>query len=259
MNMEILISLMIPFAGTILGASFLFVMKEQLGEKWNRAFIGFASGVMVAASVWSLLIPSLETSSMGKLSFIPAVSGFWIGILFLFLLDIIVPHLHMNALQAEGRKSNFSKTTKMILAVALHNIPEGIAVGVIYAGYLSGHTQISFMSALALSIGIAIQNIPEGAIVSIPLLKQGHTKTKAFTIGMLSGIVEPVAAMITLFLSELLLPVLPYLLSFAAGTMFYVVIEELIPEMSQGTHSNIGTIFFAIGFSLMMILDIVLA
>ena len=214
---------------------------------------------MVAASIWSLLIPAIEQSSgLGKLSFVPAAVGFWIGVFFLLLLDHMIPHLHQNSNKAEGPKSKLQRTTMLVLAVTLHNIPEGMAVGVVYAGYLTGHAQITIMGAMALSIGIAIQNFPEGAIISMPLRSEGMGKTKAFAGGVLSGIVEPVGAVLTILAAGLIVPALPYLLSFAAGAMLYVVVEELIPEMSAGEHSNIGTIFFAVGFSLMMILDVAL-
>ena len=214
---------------------------------------------MVAASIWSLLIPAIEQSSaMGKLSFIPAAVGFWIGVFFLLLLDHIIPHLHQHSDKAEGPKSKFQRTTMLVLAVTLHNIPEGMAVGVVYAGYLTGHTQITMMGAMALSLGIAIQNFPEGAIISMPLRSEGMGKTKAFVGGVLSGIVEPIGAVLTILAAGLIVPALPYLLSFAAGAMLHVVVEELIPEMSAGEYSNIGTVFFAVGFSLMMILDVAL-
>lgn len=213
----------------------------------------------MAASIWSLLIPAMDQSSdMGKFAFIPAVVGFWIGILFLLLLDHIIPHLHMNSTKSEGPKSKLKRTTMLVLAVTLHNIPEGMAVGVVYAGWSMGNEKISVMGALALSIGIAIQNFPEGAIISLPLRSEGMKKGKAFLYGVLSGVVEPIGAVVTIILSSYIIPALPYLLSFAAGAMMYVVIEELIPEMSEGEHSNIGTIFFAVGFTLMMTLDVAL-
>lgn len=225
----------------------------------QRSLAGFAAGVMVAASIWSLLIPAIEQSeSMGRLSFLPAFIGFWIGILFLLLLDHMIPHLHVGSEQTEGPKSNLSRTAMMVLAVTLHNIPEGMAVGVIYAGFLAGNTPITAAGALALSIGIAIQNFPEGAIISMPLRAEGESKNRAFWGGVLSGVVEPIGAVLTILAAQLVIPVLPYLLSFAAGAMLYVVVEELIPEMSQGEHSNIGTIFFAVGFSVMMVLDVAL-
>ena len=251
--------IMIPFIGTALGAGCVFLMKKSLSDKVQRALNGFASGVMVAASIWSLIIPAIEQSeNLGKFSFFPAVIGFWAGVLFLLLLDHVIPHLHQNGTQAEGPKSHLQKTTMMLLAVTLHNIPEGMAVGVVYAGYLSGNAEISAAGALALSLGIAIQNFPEGAIISMPLRAEGMKKSKAFMSGTLSGIVEPVGAALTVLAAHFILPAIPYLLSFAAGAMLYVVVEELIPEMSQGKHSNIGTLFFAAGFSVMMMLDVAL-
>ena len=214
---------------------------------------------MVAASVWSLLIPAIEQSAeLGTLAFLPAAAGFWLGILFLLLLDRLIPHLHLGSDQAEGPKSQLQRTTMMILAVTLHNIPEGMAVGVVYAGYRSGTSQITAAGALALSLGIAIQNFPEGAIISMPLRAEGMKKGRAFLGGVLSGVVEPIGAVLTVLAASLVVPALPYLLSFAAGAMLYVVVEELIPEMSEGKHSNIGTVFFAVGFSLMMVLDVAL-
>lgn len=257
--MEAFWGILIPFLGTSLGAACVFFMKKTLSDMVQRSLTGFAAGVMVAASVWSLLIPAMEQSAgMGKLSFVPAVAGFWIGILFLLGLDHIVPHLHVKSGQTEGPKSQLRRTTMMVLAVTLHNIPEGMAVGVVYAGYLSGSTQITAAGALALSLGIAIQNFPEGAIISMPLRAEGMKKGKAFCGGVLSGVVEPIGAVLTILAAQLVVPALPYLLSFAAGAMLYVVVEELIPEMSQGSHSNIGTLFFAVGFSIMMMLDVAL-
>ena len=257
--MEAFWGILIPFLGTSLGAACVFFMKKTLSDMVQRSLTGFAAGVMVAASVWSLLIPAMEQSAgMGKLSFIPAVVGFWIGILFLLGLDHIVPHLHVKSGQTEGPKSQLRRTTMMVLAVTLHNIPEGMAVGVVYAGYLSGSAQITAAGALALSLGIAIQNFPEGAIISMPLRAEGMKKGKAFCGGVLSGVVEPIGAVLTILAAQLVVPALPYLLSFAAGAMLYVVVEELIPEMSQGSHSNIGTLFFAVGFSIMMMLDVAL-
>ena len=257
--MELFYGISIPFLGTVLGAACVFFMKKSLGDLVQRALTGFASGVMVAASIWSLLIPAMEQSSqMGKLAFVPAVVGFWIGILFLLLLDRVIPHLHRNSEQAEGPKSQLQRTTMMLLAVTLHNIPEGMAVGVVYAGYRSGSVPITAAGALALSLGIAIQNFPEGAIVSMPLRAEGMKKGHAFLGGVLSGVVEPIGAVLTILAAQFVIPILPYLLSFAAGAMLYVVVEELIPEMSEGKHSNIGTIFFAVGFSMMMILDVAL-
>lgn len=259
MTMYAFYGIMIPFLGTLLGSACVFFMRKGMGERLQRALSGFAAGVMVAASVWSLLIPALEQAEgMGKWSFVPAAAGFWFGMLFLLVLDHVIPHLHMNAKQAEGPKSHLKKTTMLVLAVTLHNIPEGMAVGVVYAGFLTGNSNISAMGALALSIGIAIQNFPEGAIISMPLKAEGVKKSRAFLNGAASGIVEPIGALITVAAAELVTPALPYLLSFAAGAMLYVVVEELIPEMSAGKHSNIGTIFFALGFSVMMALDVAL-
>ena len=256
---EAFYGILIPFLGTSLGAASVFFLKKSLGDHIQRALTGFAAGVMVAASIWSLLIPAMDQSaSLGKLAFFPAAAGFWLGILFLLLLDHIIPHLHRNSEQAEGPHSQLQRTTMMVLAVTLHNIPEGMAVGVVYAGYLSGTAQITAASALALSLGIAIQNFPEGAIISMPLRAEGMSKGRAFWGGVLSGIVEPIGAVLTILAAGVIVPALPYLLSFAAGAMLYVVVEELIPEMSQGEHSNIGTISFAVGFSLMMILDVAL-
>ena len=251
--------IMIPFLGTVLGAACVFFMKKQMSETLQKILSGFAAGVMVAASVWSLLIPSLEQSKMlGELSFVPAVIGFWLGIMFLLFLDHVIPHMHVGSQESEGPKTKLEKNTMMVLAVTLHNIPEGMAVGVVYAGYLSGEQNISMMGALALAIGIAIQNFPEGAIVSMPLRSEGVSRKNAFLQGMLSGIVEPLGSLLTILATGMIMPILPYTLSFAAGAMIYVVVEELIPEMAVGKHSNIGTIFFAAGFSLMMILDVAL-
>ena len=259
MQINIFEGILIPFVGTTLGAACVFFMRKTLSKLLQRALAGFAAGVMVAASIWSLLIPAIEQSeNMGALSFFPAVVGFWIGVLFLLALDHLIPHLHVGSEQSEGPKSKLGRTTMMVLAVTLHNIPEGMAVGVMYAGLLAGNTKITAASALALSLGIAIQNFPEGAIISLPLRAEGESKGKAFLGGVLSGVVEPVGAVLTIIAAQLIIPALPYLLSFAAGAMLYVVVEELIPEMSQGEHSNIGTVFFAVGFSLMMVLDVAL-
>lgn len=259
MTLEAFYGILIPFLGTSLGAACVFFMKKAMSDTLQRILTGFAAGVMVAASVWSLLIPAIEQSEqMGKLSFVPAVVGFWLGILFLLLLDHAIPHLHRGSNEAEGPKTKLQKTTMLVLAVTLHNIPEGMAVGVVYAGYLAGNSGITAMGALALAIGIAIQNFPEGAIISMPLKAEGMGKGKAFMGGVLSGIVEPIGAIITILAAGVIVPALPYLLSFAAGAMIYVVVEELIPEMSEGNHSNIGTVFFAVGFSVMMMLDVAL-
>ncbi len=259
MDQAVFYGILIPFLGTSLGAACVFFMKHDMSERLSRILTGFAAGVMVAASIWSLLIPAMEQSEvMGKFAFVPAVAGFWGGILFLLLLDHIIPHLHRYSVSAEGPKSRLQRTTMMVLAVTLHNIPEGMAVGVVYAGYLAGNAKITVAAAMALSIGIAIQNFPEGAIISMPLRAEGMKVSKAFAGGVLSGIVEPVGAMLTIFAAGYIVPALPYLLSFAAGAMIYVVVEELIPEMSQGEHSDLGTIFFAVGFTVMMSLDVAL-
>ena len=251
--------ILIPFLGTSLGAGCVFFLKNSLRDSVQRALTGFAAGVMVEASVWSLLIPAMEQAAdLDRLAFFPAAVGFWLGILFLLLLDHLIPHLHQNSLQAEGPKSQLQRTTMMVLAVTLHNIPEGMAVGVVYAGYLAGTAQITAAGALALSLGIAIQNFPEGAIISLPLRAEGMKKGRAFWGGVLSGIVEPIGAVLTVLAAGIVVPAFPYLLSFAAGAMLYVVVEELIPEMSQGQHSNVGTVFFAVGFSVMMVLDVAL-
>ena len=257
--MEAISGILIPFLGTTFGAACVFFMKKSLGDLMQRSLAGFAAGVMVAASIWSLLIPAIEQSeNMGKLSFLPAFIGFWGGILFLLALDHLIPHLHVGSNQAEGPKTRLGRTTMMVLAVTLHNIPEGMAVGVMYAGFLAGNMQITAASAFALSLGIAIQNFPEGAIISMPLRAEGESKGKAFLGGVLSGVVEPIGAVLTIIAAQFIIPALPYLLSFAAGAMLYVVVEELIPEMSQGQHSNLGTVFFAVGFSVMMTLDVAL-
>lgn len=259
MNMDIFWGLFIPFLGTSLGAACVFFMRGEMHRGVQRGLTGFASGVMVAASIWSLLIPAIEESSdWGKLAFLPAVIGFGGGILFLLFLDHIIPHLHMGAEKAEGPRSHLARTTMLVLAVTLHNIPEGMAVGVVLAGFLSGHGDITYASAMALSIGIAIQNFPEGAIISMPLRGAGMGKMKSFVGGMLSGAVEPVGGMLTILLTSLVVPLMPYLLSFAAGAMMYVVVEELIPEMSEGEHSDIGVLTFALGFMVMMTLDVAL-
>lgn len=257
--MEAFYGILIPFLGTSLGAACVFFLKKTLSDAVQRALTGFAAGVMVAASVWSLLIPAIaQSAALGRWSFLPAALGFWVGILFLLALDHIIPHLHAKSGQAEGPKSRLQRTTMMVLAVTLHNIPEGMAVGVVYAGHLTGSASITAMGALALSLGIAIQNFPEGAIISMPLKAEGMSRGRAFWAGTLSGAVEPVGALFTIWAAGLVVPALPYLLSFAAGAMIYVVVEELIPEMSQGEHSNIGTICFALGFSVMMVLDVAL-
>lgn len=257
--MEVTIGLLIPFLGTSLGSLMVFLIKDKMNPKVEKLLLGFASGVMIAASIFSLIIPSIEmATSQNIIAYLPASIGFLLGMGFLLLLDSIIPHLHNGSENPEGIKSNLKKKTMMVFAITLHNIPEGMAVGVIFAGALASKN-ISFASALALSIGIAIQNFPEGAIVSLPLAIEGKSKPKAFLMGMGSGIVEPIAAVITILLSQVMIPILPYLLSFAAGAMIYVVVEELIPESQNGKHSNIATIGVAIGFVLMMILDVALS
>lgn len=256
---NIALGLAIPFIGTSLGAACAFLMKKEINRLIQRILTGFAAGVMVAASIWSLLIPSLEQSEdMGSLSFIPAVTGFWVGILFLFALDHLVPHLHMNVDKAEGPVSKMKRSTMMVTAVTIHNIPEGMAAGVVFAGWMAGSKGITLTGAIVLSLGLAIQNFPEGAIVSMPLKAEGESKLKAFLLGVMSGAVEPLAGLITIFAFSMIVSSLPYMLSFAAGAMIYVVVEELIPEMSEGDHSNAGVIFFAVGFTLMMTLDVAL-
>ena len=259
---EAIKGIFIPFLGTSLGVACVLFMKNGLSKTVQKALTGFAAGVMVAASIWSLIIPAIEQmegTGAGRLSFLPAFIGFWAGTLFLLLLDHVIPHLHMYATKAEGRKSKLARTTMMVLAVTLHNIPEGMAVGIVYAGFLNGNIGISAGAALALSLGIAIQNFPEGAIISMPLHAEGQSKLKALFYGVLSGAVEPIAASIMLVASSFFIPLMPYLLSFAAGAMMYVVVEELIPEMSEGEHSNIGVILFAFGFTVMMALDVALS
>ena len=255
----IFFGLMIPFLGTTLGAGMVFFMKGSMNQKLEKMLLGFAAGVMIAASVWSLLIPSIEmTEQAGGIAWIPACVGFLLGMIFLLLLDSVIPHLHLDSDKPEGPKTKLGKAAMLVLAVTLHNIPEGMAVGVVYAGWAADHNAISAAGALALSLGIAIQNFPEGAIISLPLRSEGMGKGKAFVYGVLSGVVEPVGAVLTILLAQFIIPVLPYLLSFAAGAMIYVVVEELIPEMSEKPHSNIGTIVFALGFVLMMTLDVAL-
>lgn len=259
MTIEMLQEIFIPFVGTTLGAGCVFFVKGKLNMRLQRIFTGFAAGVMVAASIWSLLLPSLENANhMGKWAFLPALVGFWLGIIFLAAMDKAIPHLHVNSDTAEGPKSKLQKTTMMILALVLHNIPEGMAVGVVYAGAMMQEAEITVTAALILSLGIAIQNFPEGAIISIPLHGEGVKKSRAFTYGMLSGLVEPMAAVVTIMVAEFIVPTLPYMLGFAAGAMIYVVVEELIPEMSEGEHSHLGTFMFMLGFSVMMIMDVVL-
>lgn len=255
----ILIGISIPFLGTLLGSGMVFFMKKEMKPTLQKLLLGFASGVMVAASIWSLILPSIEMAEEQNLiSWIPASIGFLLGIFFLLILDSIIPHLHLDHKEPEGMKAKLNKSMMLTLAVTLHNIPEGMAVGVVFSGFILGNLGVSLAGAFALTIGIAIQNFPEGAIISMPLRGDGNTKKRAFLYGALSGIVEPIAALLTIFLAKFIVPVLPYLLSFAAGAMIYVVIEELIPESQSGEHSNIGTIGFAVGFVVMMVLDIAL-
>lgn len=259
MNANVVTGIFIPFIGTTLGAACVFFLKREINHQIQRILLGFASGVMVAASVWSLLLPAIDMSEeMGKLAFIPPAAGIMIGMGFLLLMDRLIPHIHLGAEESEGIKTNLKKTTMLVLAVTLHNIPEGMAVGVAFAGFLSGEGAITLAGAIALSIGIAIQNFPEGSIISLPLRSEGNSRLRAFCYGTLSGVVEPVAAVITIACANIMTPILPYVLSFAAGAMLYVVVEELIPEASEGSHSNIGTIGFGIGFVIMMILDVAL-
>ena len=259
MKIEIVSSILLPFLGTVIGAGFVFFLKGKMNRTLQRSLAGFASGVMVAASVWSLIIPAIEQSEqMGKMAFFPAAVGTVLGFAFLMLLDRIIPHLHVGSDQPEGTPSKLGRSTMMVLAVALHNLPEGMAVGVVAAGWLSGDTSISAAAAIALALGIALQNLPEGAIISMPLKSGGMKRGKAFAYGVMSGVVEPIGAILTILLAEFLVPVLPYLLSFSAGAMLYVVVEELIPDMSEGEHSHVGPAFFAIGFVLMMVLDVAL-
>ncbi len=258
--MNIILGILIPFLGTSLGAACVFFLKGEISGKLQKVLLGFAAGVMVAASVWSLLIPAMDMSAdMGKLSFVPALIGFLLGMGFLLVMDSVIPHLHIGSEEPEGKKSSkLKRTTMLLFAVAIHNFPEGAACGAIFAGVLTGETNVTMAGAIALSIGIAIQNIPEGAIISLPLRSEGVKKGKAFTYGVLSGVVEPLGAILAIMLASLVTPVLPYMLAFAAGAMIYVVVEELIPETSEGDHSNLGTIAFAIGFALMMVLDVAL-
>ena len=257
--MKLIWGLLIPFLGTTLGSGMVFLMKNKINKKIEKLLLGFASGVMIAASIWSLIIPALDMAEeQGIITWLPATIGFLLGICFLLILDSIIPHLHLNTDKPEGLKSKIQKTTMMVLAVTLHNIPEGMAVGVVFAGAIAQNTGITMAGAIALAVGIAIQNFPEGAIISMPLKSEGMSKPKAFLYGTLSGIVEPIGAILTICLTNLVVPILPYLLSFAAGAMIYVVVEELIPESQTGEHSNIGTIGVAIGFVIMMILDVAL-
>lgn len=259
MRTEVWQGILIPFLGTVIGSGCVFFLKGKMHRQVQRALTGFAAGVMVAASVWSLLIPAMDQAEhMGKFAFLPAFVGLWLGVLFLLALDKLIPHMHMHSDCPEGRSCGLGKSTMLVFAVALHNLPEGMAVGVLLAGLVSGNESISPAAVLALAIGIAIQNVPEGAIISMPLKSNGMGSGKAFALGAASGAVEPLGAVLTLLLAGVLTPVLPYVLAFAAGAMLYVVVEELIPEMSEGDHSNIGTVFFTVGFSVMMVLDVAL-
>lgn len=256
--MKVFSILLIPFWGTSLGAAMVFFMKKQMNRNVEKMLLGFAAGVMIAASVWSLLLPAIDmTEEQGGIVWLPAAAGFLLGIGFLLLLDSLVPHLHLDSENPEGVKSDFQKTTMLVLAVTLHNLPEGMAVGVTVAGAMMGNTGITMAGALALAVGIAIQNFPEGAIISMPLRSVGASRRKAFLYGVLSGVVEPIGAVITILLAEQVVPILPYLLAFAAGAMIYVVVDELVPESQSGKHTNIGTIGTAVGFVLMMVLDVV--
>lgn len=259
MNSSIFVGILIPFAGTVLGAALVFFMRGSMGQKTEKFLLGFAAGVMIAASVWSLIIPGIEMSiEKGGIGWLPAALGFLSGVAFLLLLDTFVPHLHLDSDKPEGIKSGFGKNTMLFFAVTLHNIPEGMAVGIVFAGMMADNSIINISSAFALSLGIAIQNFPEGAIISLPMSKHSNNRLKPFLYGTASGVVEPLAAFVTVLLSGLMVPIMPFLMAFAAGAMFYVVIEELIPESQSGKHSNIGTIGAALGFALMMILDVAL-
>ncbi|MDO4600235.1 MAG: ZIP family metal transporter [[Ruminococcus] gnavus] len=259
MKLDVILGILLPFVGTTAGAAMVFLMRKRMNEKVQKGLLGFASGVMIAASVWSLLIPAIEMAEeKGQIPWIPAASGFLLGVGFLLLLDLVTPHQHVQQQKPEGVPASFGKTTMLVLAVTLHNIPEGMAVGVTFAGALSEDALMTMAGAFVLSVGIAIQNFPEGAIISMPLKAQGLTKARAFTYGTLSGIVEPIAAFLTVWLTGLIEPLLPYFLSFAAGAMIYVVVEELIPEAQNGKPTNIGTIGAAMGFTLMMVLDVAL-
>ena len=257
--MQITLGLMIPFLGTTLGSAMVFFMRKEMNKKIEKMLLGFAAGVMIAASVWSLLIPAIDMAEeQGKIAWIPATIGFLGGMAFLLVLDTLIPHLHLESSEPEGIEANLKKTTMLVLAVTLHNIPEGMSVGVTFAGAMIGNTGVTMAGAFALAVGIAIQNFPEGAIISMPLRSEGVSRLRSFAYGALSGIVEPVGALITILLAKQIVPALPFLLAFAAGAMIYVVVEELIPESQSGEHSNIGTIGVAFGFVIMMILDVAL-
>ncbi len=257
--LKTIIGILIPLAGTVLGAGFVLMLRSEMRPFIQKLLLGFASGVMLAAAVWSLIMPAINMArEQGVTPWVPAAVGFLLGILFLLVLDTLIPHLHMDSDNPEGKKSSLGKSTMLILAVTLHNLPEGMAVGVVFAGALAGSAGVTIAGAFALAIGIALQNVPEGAVISMPLVAQGLTKRRAFSLGFLSGVVEPIGALLTLLLTQVLTPVLPYILSFAAGAMIYVVVEELIPEAQSGDHSNIGTIGAALGFVIMMVLDVAL-
>ena len=259
MSLDMFLGILIPFLGTTAGAACVFLMRNNLSGGVEKALLGFASGVMVAASVWSLLIPSMDMAAdMGRFAWVPAAAGLLLGVVFLTVMDKAVPHLHLNAEQPEGPRSSLSRTMMMVMAVVLHNIPEGMAVGVVFAGTVTGQSDMTLAAAFVLAVGIAIQNFPEGAIISMPLKSAGLSRGRSFLYGLLSGVVEPVAALVTILLTEVITPILPYLLAFAAGAMLFVVVEELIPESSAGKHSNLGTAGFAAGFVIMMILDVAL-
>lgn len=256
MWLKIAAGILIPFLGTVLGAACVFFLKKEIGERLNSALAGFAGGIMVSASFFSLILPALEqTGGEGFATVLPLCFGFLAGMLFLFVLDLLIPHIHLDKSE-EGPRSGLKKTTKLFLAVSLHNLPEGMVVGIVFAGWLHGQSNISLAGAMVLAVGIALQNFPEGAIVSMPLRAEGMPKWKTFLFGALSGVIEPVGALMTAFAATLFLPIIPFLLAFAAGAMFYVVVEELIPDMSKGSHTNTGTVCFAIGFVIMMALDI---
>ncbi len=258
-NLKIITGLLIPFVGTAFGSAMVYFVRRELNLKFQKLLLGFASGVMIAASVFSLILPAIDMAqAQGVVKWVPAVVGFLAGIGFLLLLDVLIPHLHLGADAPEGRPAHLSKSAMLLFAVTLHNIPEGMAVGVVFAGVITGNAGISLASAFALAVGIALQNFPEGAIISLPLRTNGLTRTRAFAYGTLSGVVEPIGAAATILLTRVLVPILPYLLCFAAGAMIYVVVEELIPEAQQGEHSNIGTIGTALGFAIMMLLDVAL-
>ena len=259
MTLELALGLLIPLLGTMLGSAFVFLMKDEMSPRLQKTLLGFASGVMVAASVWSLLIPAMEMEEeRGAWSVVPASVGFLLGIGFLLLIDELTPHLHLGTDRPEGPRSRLSRTAMLALAVTIHNLPEGMAVGVVFAGATQGMANITLASAVAVSLGIAIQNIPEGAIISMPMRTEGNSRWRSFLIGSLSGVVEPIGGLAVVLLASLMTPILPYMLAFAAGAMFYVVVEELIPEASEGKHTNLSTIGFAFGFVLMMVLDVVM-